>query len=242
MELATKVLSQFTLCFLSLNNPEESAQAKKFFADKALKVVELQPRAEYPIVALQKAIKTAHCDGLVLSGHHRKQGFEGKLVPGYLPTHEVLTLSCMESNKEWFRSVKHLWLQGCATGISQKQNIPIFADTFRSIFPNASVYTWSGSAPSRVAPKTIPFHFENFRRIQSISKTDIGLNGWPGTIKNFFSQKNTQSRNAWTKLAYFSLSTSSTICSRNFLNGFLSLTRINLIGILISLSLTVTKK
>lgn len=198
--------SENTLCFFSLNNPEEFSEAKEFFKDKSLKVIELLPQAEYPIVAFQKAIQEAHCDGLVLSGHHRKQGFEGDRVPGYLPTHEILALSCAENNMEWFRSIKHLWLQGCATGISQKRNVPVFADTFRSIFPNASVYTWSGSAPSKVAPKTIPFQFENYRRLLSGASEDESSEAegqpWSAVISSFFQSELKDQGKAWTKLRY----------------------------------------
>ncbi len=202
------------LCFLSMNNPKEFSQTKEFFSElkkaksietssSTLEIIELQSVGEYPIVSLEKAIQNHECNGLVLSGHHRKQGFDGNLAPGFLSTIDLLTLACREESKDWFNDIDHLWLQGCATGISQKRNIPIFADNFKIMFPNATIYTWTGNAPSRVAPVTIPFHFENFRQLlQKESGTD-NLPSWDHSINSFFTNtKKKSSALAWQKLRY----------------------------------------
>lgn len=209
----------YTLCFISLNNAEEFTYTKSELdkrsqeesnlvplelKDSSLKlnVVELQAVGEYPIVTIQKAIRDNHCHGLVLSGHHRKQGFDGNLVPGYLPTHELLSLSCQEDSQKWFKNVKHLWLQGCATGLSNKQSIPVFADTFRIIFPNATIYTWSGSAPSRVAPKTIPYHFLNLEILYNKQSPETKVS-WSELLQRFFSEEDNSSKmQAWRNLRY----------------------------------------
>lgn len=59
------------------------------------------------------------CDGLVISGHHTGS-FGGSRVEGTLSVDFMEKLSCDPKHKDFFNSIKALWLQGCRTlGISK---------------------------------------------------------------------------------------------------------------------------
>src|SRR3989338_2373347 len=85
----------FRLCYFSLNNQTElkaaRALARKHPGGSGKLVVEEElPYGEYPDDGFLAMIqRRPRCDGLVLSGHHRAQGFEGIRVPGYLPTESL---------------------------------------------------------------------------------------------------------------------------------------------------------
>lgn len=158
----------FRLCYFSLNNQTEFQAARDFVAKlpelkNRVLVEETLPYGEYPAAGFQNLLTSRpRCDGLVLSGHHRAQGFEGVRVPGYLPLTQLEKWSCEADHSAWFRDVKAVWLQGCATSSSADQAL---AERYARIFPNATIFSWSGSAPSRVAPKTFPFHIKNLARL-----------------------------------------------------------------------------
>ncbi len=193
----------FHLCFFTMNNAKEYRVAKKFF-QKITKtypklrfhVKEFLPYGEYAQSGFRKLLDEEHpCDGLVLSGHHRAQGFEGERSVGYLPIQQLERWSCSERYRPWFHGIKAIWLQGCATGAPSWEEKGNFTRAYQLIFPNATLFTWSGSAPSGVAHKTIPYHIKNLETFSQKSESVA--------IKNLFLGKDrTTGKEAWLALRH----------------------------------------
>ena len=160
------------LCFFSLNNQTEVTAVREIVNLDESTQVEVKEYVAYGDIAEEAFQKMAasgeHCDGLVISGHHRLKGFEGSRVPGYFPTTSLEKISCSPGLEDWFSRVRAVWLQGCATGEREGEDATGIAKKFRHLFPQAMVFSWSGSAPSRLAPVTIPYQLENFARLDGI--------------------------------------------------------------------------
>src|SRR3989344_543880 len=98
----------FRLCYFSLKNQTELKAARELArqnpgASGKVIVTEELPYGEYPDEGFLAMIaRRKRCDGLVLSGHHRAQGFEGIRVPGFLPTEKLEAWSCSDDHGEWF--------------------------------------------------------------------------------------------------------------------------------------------
>ncbi len=116
------------LCYFSFNTDAEFKTVSRF-ADKLnkhapvrIEVVELQPYDEDPEDAIKAAVKSGvHCDGVVLSGHHRRK-FWGDRSSGSIKAKYYDQLSCRNESAEWFMRPKAVWLEGCNTGRQELLN------------------------------------------------------------------------------------------------------------------------
>jgi hypothetical protein len=166
------------LCFFSLNNQTEVKAMQELVALQTPQLVEVKEYVAYGDIAEEAFRKMAAsgetCDGLVISGHHRIKGFEGSRVPGYFPTSALEKISCSPESEEWFSKVRTVWLQGCATGEREGETSTGITEKFRALFPHAALFSWSGSAPSRRAPITIPFQLENFSKLEGMKNNTEG--------------------------------------------------------------------
>ena len=118
---STQKKDSFHLCYFSLNNEKEYAVIQDIIKKIASKsqqkilVKEYLPYGSIPNEAFKKMLESAHCDGLVLSGHHTGS-FGGKRGDGSLSIDFLEDLVCENQDaKNWFSSIKSLWLQGCRT-------------------------------------------------------------------------------------------------------------------------------
>lgn len=173
------------LCFLTLNNHDEFKVAREFFEKKLnphskekINVIEFLNYADYADFAFKRMIDSGTiCHGLVLSGHHRIQGFDGFRAVGLLEYELMRQASCLPKYRKFFDGVNVLWLQGCATSNTRprKRRQALSKDNlfthieyrygvnfrYARLFPNATYLGWSGSAPSKKAPVTIPYQVAN---------------------------------------------------------------------------------
>ena len=167
--------SEFQLCFFTLNNEQEFKATQDMVSrirsqspELKITVRELFPWGASPSDQFEKIFrKNIKCDGLVLSGHHRSQGFDGKRTSGYLPIVNLERWSCHPKYSEWFQQIKAVWLQGCATSKRTADSTEMLSHQYSKIFPGAMIFAWSGNAPSRSAPKTIPYQIANLSKILS---------------------------------------------------------------------------
>lgn len=152
------------LCFLSLNQESERVELeRKLGSGTGVEVREYFEYGDRAHEAFLRLLESGEeCDGLVLSGHHRLGGFEGARAVGRLAIENLERWSCHPKYADWFRKIKNVWLQGCATSNRAENDQSELPNRYAHIFPNATVFAWSGSAPSRKAPSTIPFQVENF--------------------------------------------------------------------------------
>jgi hypothetical protein len=111
----------FHICYFSLNNEKEFLEMEKFTeklnrkSDYKISVSEhLTEENRNPEEAFEQMVKSTHCDGLVISGHHTG-AFGGDRAYGSLGINFLENLSCKEEYKKWFNSIHSLWLQGCRT-------------------------------------------------------------------------------------------------------------------------------
>jgi len=109
------------ICYFSLNNEKEFVEMDKFskklnkYSDEKIEVLEFLTTGDSPEESFNKMLKSGvKCDGLVISGHHTGS-FGGKNANGSLIVNFMEKLSCNEENKDFFNSIKALWLQGCRT-------------------------------------------------------------------------------------------------------------------------------
>lgn len=183
------------ICYLSFNNEKERSELQKKLGASAsvLEFVKYGDRAHESAKRLLESGE--HCDGVVLSGHHRLTGFEGTRVVGRMAVENWERWTCSAKHGPWFEKVKVVWLQGCATGSSdEKLSQNDLLKRYQAVFPNALILAWSGSAPAKVAPQTIPIHLDNLGALLQN----------PNSLQALFSGKYLeQSLAAWEALRFY---------------------------------------
>ncbi|MGH8562252.1 MAG: hypothetical protein ACRES4_09825, partial [Nevskiales bacterium] len=114
------------LCYFSFNNAREYGTTKRLVAHLnshspiQIEVVEFVHDDASIKDSLVAAMHSGtHCDGIVLSGHHRGK-FWGDRSSGSMKAGFLEERSCDANNAAWFAHVKAVWLEGCNTG---RQNL-----------------------------------------------------------------------------------------------------------------------
>ena len=155
------------LCFFSLNSLKDFAAIRNILKNMdSIRVKEWLEVGGYPQQSFMQLLESGEkCDGLVISGHHRSQGFDGQRSHNFLSIEQLERWSCDPQWNTWFQHVKVLWLQGCATSRRQNEDDMSFAHRYAKVFPNAALFAWSGSAPLKSSYLTIPYQFVNLKKI-----------------------------------------------------------------------------
>lgn len=114
------------LCYFSFNNAREFATTRRLVAHLnanspiKIDVVEFVHDDANIKDSLVAAMRSGqHCDGIILSGHHRGK-FWGDRSSGSMKAGFLEEKSCEVGNAAWFANVKAVWLEGCNTG---RQNL-----------------------------------------------------------------------------------------------------------------------
>ena len=122
------------ICYFSLNNAREYMTTKRFVGQLnahspiQIEVLEFVREDDDIEDALISGMRSGqHCDGVVLSGHHRGK-FWGDRSSGSMKAGFLEEQSCKIGNSAWFSHVKAVWLEGCNTGRADLSNREVDSD------------------------------------------------------------------------------------------------------------------